>query len=104
MEGTNAAKSNAQQEGLIKKYSIKLMSTSMVKTLFPCLQSSDFFFFLKVHIFNDQFCNLNCLIGCMDGDPIALYRYHDVSGITSKAVGRSQDYREGKKEDKKNRK
>ncbi|KAL9460563.1 hypothetical protein AB3S75_003711 [Citrus x aurantiifolia] len=29
VEGTNAAKSNAQQEGLIKKYSIKLMSTSM---------------------------------------------------------------------------
>lgn len=29
VEGTNTAKSNAQQEGLIKKYSIKLMSTSM---------------------------------------------------------------------------
>ncbi|KAH9665816.1 LETM1 domain-containing protein [Citrus sinensis] len=31
VEGTNAAKSNAQQEGLIKKYSIKLMSTSMLE-------------------------------------------------------------------------
>jgi hypothetical protein len=100
-----AAKSIPQHESLMRKYSIKLASTSSVRLIIPLLANGHFFFLIiikKRSLDANIFCKLNCFKGYMDGYTVAFHRLDGCYRATPKSIARSQGGREGKKEVKKN--